>query len=308
MDKQINIPNNSEKNFSKNIEYLKKNIDKLIINQDNLNQAHKKLIQILKKYYLTIDEANTTKKYYTEVSKKVSEINKNICNSVETIGLNKKLISSSKKLLLAFQKSIADNDDYKNFTIFEEDSLSTITKNFDEIKLFIEENDNLIQNTPTAINQEQEIEKNITPVHPISEKTLLISETQNKVILPYTLEELENFIKKNPGYNLSIEQVIDKFYTISLNNYKNSVLSRFYETYKLIRKKEHGSIKDALDLALEMAFNRKLHPAIITACNNINELDIYLACLEYDELEDFKFFNIRFEIAPLISKNQKALI
>ena len=51
----------------------------------------------------------------------------------------------------------------------------------------------------------------------------------------------------------------------------------------------------------ELFINYNLHPAIITACNSLNELDIYLACLEDDTLEDFKFFSIKYEIAPIAS-------
>ena len=45
-----------------------------------------------------------------------------------------------------------------------------------------------------------------------------------------------------------------------------------------------------------------MHPAIITACKNSNELDVYLSCLEYNELEDFTSFKIVFQGLPAISK------
>jgi hypothetical protein len=61
----------------------------------------------------------------------------------------------------------------------------------------------------------------------------------------------------------------------------------------------------ALDLATEAFFKSNLHPAIISACKNTDELDIYLSCLEFDELEDFKIFNIVFDIMPTISKKLK---
>ena len=74
------------------------------------------------------------------------------------------------------------------------------------------------------------------------------------------------------------------------------------------------SIIFSLNLATELVFNYNLHPAIITACRNLDELDIYLDCLENKQLsyicfklennetEKFKCFNIIFEIPPIISK------
>ena len=133
------------------------------------------------------------------------------------------------------------------------------------------------------------------------ENTLIISDIQQKVILPYKIEKIkEVLLDQNEKYH-SIQDVIDKLYTIPIKNYKFSSFARFREAYKLIIEKEHGSKSRALTLASELFVNYNLHPAIITACNSLNELDIYLACLEDDTLEDFKFFSIKYEIAPIAS-------
>lgn len=76
-------------------------------------------------------------------------------------------------------------------------------------------------------------------------------------------------------------------------------MARFREAYKLAKDKENMSFKGALDLAFECFFNSALHPAIISSCDNLNQLDVYLSCLEYDELEDFYFFDIIYKIPPL---------
>ena len=65
-----------------------------------------------------------------------------------------------------------------------------------------------------------------------------------------------------------------------------------------MKKKENATILESLDLALELTFNNSLHPAIIAACRNLNELDIYLDCLEKNELENFKLFDIKYEVLP----------
>ena len=47
-------------------------------------------------------------------------------------------------------------------------------------------------------------------------------------------------------------------------------------------------------------FKYDLNPIIIAACRNLDELDIYLDCLEEDEVNKFKCFDIRFEISPKV--------
>ena len=94
-------------------------------------------------------------------------------------------------------------------------------------------------------------------------------------------------------------------YTVPLSNYKVSAVARFKEAYKLIMDREHGTKKEALKLAVELFSNYSLHPAIITACKNLNELDVYLSCLEFDELDDFRFFKIVYQSLPVVSKAKK---
>ena len=67
-----------------------------------------------------------------------------------------------------------------------------------------------------------------------------------------------------------------------------------------MRKKENQPISKALDLGLELMFKHELNPIIISACRNLDELDIYLDCLDKNELFDFNCFNIKFEVTPNI--------
>ena len=133
------------------------------------------------------------------------------------------------------------------------------------------------------------------------ENTLVISETQKKVILPYNIHKVENILQNNNRFH-SIEEVIDKLYTRPISFYKLSPIARFKEAYKLVKEKEKGSTFKALSLAFELLGNYSLHPAIITACKSLNELDIYLACLEENDLNSFKFFNIKYEVPLAVSK------
>lgn len=131
---------------------------------------------------------------------------------------------------------------------------------------------------------------------------LVISEKEQKAYLPYKYTEIKK-IYENPNYNYnSIMEVIQDLYIVPLNKFENFSIARFREAFNLIRHKEKGSIFSALDLALELMFKYNLNPIIIAACRNLDELDIYLDCLDENELYDFKCFEIRFEVNTNISK------
>lgn len=132
------------------------------------------------------------------------------------------------------------------------------------------------------------------------ENTLLISELKGIVILPYKITELNEILNSNPEKYFSIDDVIDKLYTVPFSTYKNPSIARFREAFKLVHSKEHGSIKSAFDLGMELLFNYNLHPAIITACKNLDELDIYLDYLESGEIDKFDLFKTVFEVSPVI--------
>lgn len=127
--------------------------------------------------------------------------------------------------------------------------------------------------------------------------TLIISEKEGKVFLPYKLVSLKEELEKNSRYD-NLQDLIDKKYTIPIEYYRNSVLSRFKETYSLMKHKEKKNIFQSIELGLDLAFNYELNPAIISACKNLDELDIYLDCLEENELDKFDLFKIKYEILP----------
>lgn len=126
--------------------------------------------------------------------------------------------------------------------------------------------------------------------------TLVISQARNIVVLPYTLKELQNILDSGESECGNLCELIEQKYTLPLSRYKHACISRFKEAFTLVREREKGSVMDALDLATELFFNRFLHPAVITACKNLDWLDIYLDCLERNELEEFSIFKIRYEM------------
>ena len=134
--------------------------------------------------------------------------------------------------------------------------------------------------------------------------TLIISDSNKKVILPYTISDLEKKLKNNKKYK-SLEDVIVHEYTIPIETFKNPTKSRFREAFQLIKKKEHGSLKEAIELGFELMFQSDLNPAVIAACKDLDELDIYLDCLDDNELEKFSCFKIQYDIPPSKKSRKK---
>lgn len=134
---------------------------------------------------------------------------------------------------------------------------------------------------------------------------LIISEKQQKAYLPFFYSEVQNIFQNSNGKYQTLQDVIDDLYVVPLSKFKNSAIARFKESFHLIREKEKGSITKALDLGLELMFKYELNPIVITACRNLDELDIYLDCLEENELYDFTCFEIKFEMNPQLIKDRK---
>ena len=135
--------------------------------------------------------------------------------------------------------------------------------------------------------------------------TLIISEEDNRVILPYKLSDVEKQYKKNKKKYSSVKDLIENEYIIPTENFKNPIKSRFREAYQLIKKKEHGHLKEAIELGFELMFQSNLNPAVIAACKNLKELDIYLDCLDDNELDKFSCFNIVYNVPPSRSRGKK---
>lgn len=165
-------------------------------------------------------------------------------------------------------------------------------KQKDKVYEIIDEVSDLLENSKKEDLENKEEHK----------KILLISSKTNKVTLPYTKQDIEGYIKC--GKYETEEQAIENEYTIPLDKYKNESLARIREGYKLARIKEKKNISESVKYALDLIFERRLHPAVITACNTIDQLDIYLACLDENVPELFDFFDIIFEYPPIEIKER----
>lgn len=292
-------------NFSnkENIENLI-NIEKLSLNStlDIQKTLNKQLLIFMKNFIGTIDISSDFT-YDNQVLEYMNKSLLSLADSNSNIKTLKALISKLENLShnLPEQDFINYNNDYYS-------TLSTIYNNTSSIEKFIQE---------ISLLDLSELLKDLSPLENKSlsnnttissdklnlefvENTLVISEIQQKVILPYKIDRINTILLKNKDKYNSLQDVIDKLFTKPISNYKLSAFSRFKEAYKLVIEKENGSKLKATSLAYELFFNYNLHPAIITACNSLNELDIYLACLEDNKLEDFHLFDIKYEIPPSI--------
>lgn len=134
--------------------------------------------------------------------------------------------------------------------------------------------------------------------------TLIISEVTGKVVLPYTANEVQELLDSADNEFKDANEVIEQVFTRNLSDYKVQFTSRYVETMKLAREREQFSFTDSITLATEMMRKRYLHPAIISACRTLDELDVYLDCLDKNELDDFKIFKVKFELHPIVVKNK----
>ena len=139
--------------------------------------------------------------------------------------------------------------------------------------------------------------------HP--ENTLIVSEKEGIVLLPFTLKEINTIYFENRDKYTSFKQIIDEKFTVKFDEYKNPALARFREAFKLMRIKEKASVVKAFELGMELFFNYNLHPAIISACRTLDELDIYLDYLKDKEIHKFDCFKIIFDMAPIEVKSNK---
>ena len=287
LNTQLNV---QEMNIKILLECLK-NINEVIQNNENLDTLNE-LIDLLKEIKINL------KKLRDNISKlkKIQSLLEVIPVNISDNNSNDKL-EEYNNLAISFQNDIYNiNSEVSNFILkyIEKTSFSNKKNNKediteDEVQKTVIENEKRLKDIA--------IEKELENTEITDNDTLLISQKQNKVFLPYTVSELKEKLYKNKKYN-NIQEIINNEYIIPFDRYKNSIISRFKEAYNLMRKKEKASITDSLDLALELSFNSLLNPAIITACKNLDELDIYLDCLSSNELDKFNIFKIKYEILP----------
>lgn len=180
-------------------------------------------------------------------------------------------------------------------------------KTFEDIieeKTKINDIQNSIENIVNVIETTNNEEKEKNAVYNFvsfveDNNTLLISEKENKVFLPYTVNELKEYINEYPEEYNSLSDVVNQEFIVPITRYKNQTSSRFRETYYLMRDVEMRTIIESFKKSMGTMFNSKINPAIIAACKSEEQLDTYVDCMEHNKLDEFKAFKIIFDVAPI---------
>lgn len=248
----------------------------------------------------SLKKTNSNIKKLTSLIGKLEKINKTILKDTVPI-IEEKL----EEYNLEFTSAI--NNIYKNNEIIEKFIFEIASQDISKLYIKVTKNAKKSKEYAPSSNLKSAISTNELDSSFI-ENTLVISEINKQVLLPYTIEDLKNILLDDSTPYTSIKEIVEKKYTVPIKKFSPSPFARWREAYNLVVNKEHLSKTKGLSLANELFFNYSLHPAIIAACKSIDELDIYLACLEDNCLDDFKFFDIKFEVPPALIAKEKAKI
>lgn len=253
---------------TKIFELINTNIQLLSDIENKLNSLDSEIVALL----LDVENANHEEEYYQT---SVNEIKSKIDNySLLLDETNEKLEANNLKI-----------------ESFLSDSNTQLYLNNFNISL-----NDLSHNTST----EQTLKFSDYKVSEKDNNVLIISEKDNKVFLPYRVEEINDYLEQFPNQYTSFENVVTKEFILPLNYYmSHPVLSRFREAYSLCRDREAKPILESLKYGMDLMFNRNLNPAIIAACKTQDQLANYLNCLEKNDLKSFTDFEIKFEMNPL---------
>lgn len=300
-----------DKNSMKLLEIEKSSLQSMLDIQKSLN---KQILRFLKNFLgdlkveLDFESENNAFQYINEATDILGKSNTNI----EKLNL---LLEKLDKVITSIHDEYVDYKISHYNTAFTQE-IDIIYQNTNLIEEFIHKismidlSELLQEINKDPVMSSSETEEDDLEIHPellnssFVENTLVISEMQGKVILPYKIQEINSILFNNNDKYSSIEDVIEKLYTKPMKDYRFSAIARFKEAYKLVTEKEHKSKIQAFSLASELFTNLSLHPAIITACKSLDELDIYLACLEDNTLDEFPFFEVKYEIAPKLQKQE----
>ncbi len=227
--------------------------------------------------------------------------------SAEIVNLLIKIESSQSDKEQFFDEIQALKSKIRKFSNKSQDAKSLIYLNDIKIDTFLQKNIvkkylstfDIEVTVPQSFKEEPKI-SHTSQEKDISNNTLLISEKENKIFLPYTNQEISLYLQQYPDEYHSYEEVIKKEFILPLDYYmKHPVIARFKEAYSLIRDRESKSVIDAFKFAVDIMFHYELNPVIIAACKTQEQLENYMDCLDRNKLDDFKDFNIKFEVSPL---------
>ncbi len=290
------IFNSNELYLLQNFEANLVNINLKIAEQENKRNEVTCLFDTLSKTD-SVSKIGSKKDYSEEIN-----------NISEKFAKNIEKLNSLKSLLIDINSgfiSLSRNASSDEVTINLKEKINSYFSTYEEIKKNIMLADIEVDRFVKRINssngkKSEEVSEEISDGNIQNNNTLIISEKDNKVFLPYTVSEIQSYMEKYPKEYKSLEYVINKEFILPLDYYtKHPSLARFREAYSLIRDREAKSVFDALKYALNIMFKYDLNPAIISACKTEEALNLYIECLENKDLSKFNLFKIEFRLNPL---------
>lgn len=272
-------------------------IEKLVNSDKLLDLDDKKESQL---HFKVVEENGNKENIVTDIEEEKQEEVINVENKESEEFIQDKNEQNGKEKIceeiMVKEENILEESAKKE--IKEEKNIKENAKNELKEENIIKENakneDSILGDTIGKTSKDKDKDKDIE-VKVRDNNVLIISQVQNKVFLPYKVSDLKRKYKEKNNKFKSIQDMISTEYVVPLNKYKNPVISRFKEAYALMRDKEDATFSEALDLALEVTFKSNLNPAVITACNNLSELDQFLDCLEENKLDKFNIFKVEYE-------------
>ena len=123
-------------------------------------------------------------------------------------------------------------------------------------------------------------------------RELIINKSLGIAILPYSAADLDEVFLDNPEQYSSIEDIINQIYTVDLKDFENTSFSRYKEAFKLAKEKSNYTFSQATNFAKRFLVESDVTTIIIAACQNVEELEFYIECLNNNKPHDFHFFKI----------------
>ena len=265
--------------------FTPKLLNRISINLSNMkrNELRKEIEKVIpKKVEQLSEEAPVTPKEVTEQKQET------------TVEENKEEIIEEQKEQIESTETSADNQDSVDQNVTEseatneDNSTNVETEVVSEADSTEKDNDTIevkpvidettTNTTSNAINNEL-----VNESHRASVDSLIISEITGEVILPFTHT------------------------TIDIKEFKNPVSSRFREGYRLSKERENEGVLTSISIGLKLSFKSKIHPAIIRACRDFDDLDTYLYYLDNNQVEYFPNFKILYKAYPMknyLNKNE----
>lgn len=290
------IFNSNELYLLQNFEANLVNINLKIAEQENKRNEVICLFDTLSKTD-SVSKIGSKKDY----SEEINNISEKFAKNIEKLNSLKSLLIDINSGFISLSRNASSDEVAINL----KEKINSYFSTYEEIKKDIMLADIEVDRFVKRINssngkKSEEVSEEISDGNIQNNNTLIISEKDNKVFLPYTVSEIQSYMEKYPKEYKSLEYVINKEFILPLDYYtKHPSLARFREAYSLIRDREAKSVFDALKYALNIMFKYDLNPAIISACKTEEALNLYIECLENKDLSKFNLFKIEFRLNPL---------